>query len=1392
MGTQTTGDERREYKSTRCGALPTDLNALGSKSEESRTGSRSLGSIASLIDATLSSDSEAQSDHSSQEERDPTRQRVRASFVFVVRAGMNMRDFFRGRKSKRQKMSIYSVLSTDPEPCAMSEEINWNWKVKPKEDLDDSSFSCRWGSCEQTFHTRTGLATHVSSHLSEHQPRQTGRRQKTTFSCVWGNCDSQFGTLRNLAKHLSSSNHVGQMPFLTKLDETDNTTTSQEQKPKKRYFCGHPNCSKSFTDSSNRKKHERTHDATRERFHCEEPGCTKSYSTRTDLNIHRKIHKGEFPHKCTHTNCQKAFIRLSELYAHERTHDNILPHSCSVCGRSFRERARLRRHEEQQHNIRSYDESSGSPTPTSQSPTNLHPPIPSFSTEMMQAYPYPYPYPPTYPGQYGLAVYRPHGSKSLIQSETRWTLDVMQSFTVTRSLLCKGDPDSSVRDVPLHPHSTLVVFRVMEASCPSESSKVRKSCTADTRALLLTYRRFITSDDLFQLWYALYPPSVIIYVLSLTQNSVVQLKKQTAIVEHLSEFMIAWIRLFNEDISAKIRGKIISIVDRLPHKNEVKLLVLKSFRSPFSSFNGRQMEILPPDSNSLLIAPYDADNEAFCTLLESPNAEPTLLPNFVRVTCDDIAGALTLQQWTCFIQIRPVDLLRKIHWVGKSKDSSGQEVTPESPLDHMIEMFNRISHWVINEILIQKEGALQRAVLQKMIRIAKRLTKIGNFDATLAIVSGLNSFGIQRLRGLWSRLDERHSDDFNKLDALFLPVGNFRNYNAALAEHKGPLLPYVGVFLRDLTFVAENPSIDSNGKIDFSVCRSISDRCDVMMSYQKEAFRLPAFPEQLTEFLSGLTLVEKDDDIYRLSVKAEAAAWGESENLIEGRSRAGSIFRKSPSARSSTITEMASPKMDHSGQLTKIVTNPVDASCKMNGERVILLSLSSFGFVDGTINEQKSSDDITSNADLFRSFLYTFAYVAGSSDCHHIARGIPSDRQNRWQIQSFRHGLGKIRTWSEPLVLSSKFSILTAGNNNEEQRFELTQIGEERERACLLSAGYAADSDVTAWERRCSSTICQFVVGSQEQIDKVISQDSLNGGSTCEPIKASRYQLIKPGKLPAETKRVDASGWRFKASLRFFRSNSRNNSPTEEKIVPMMEPTTDHRERSPVIDSSDGSIRFGKDVQRQWAVRCGVFSEFYAYFEKAGKNETSHALLAAKYLTEMGRHAGLIDGKRYDDQETSDLRSRLMELSNVFTERGFGRLSIMSDTVIKSNRKTLLFRLENGCECVDKECHPSQQTCAFTAGYLGGWCSSALHTDLACAESFCHSTMGGDCKFIVCDADKLESRAKELSVGRREEVEKSIGLSIHRMRTDHVPLHDLFVVTEPAVSSPRLGNTIMQ
>jgi len=214
------------------------------------------------------------------------------------------------------------------------------------------TFKCCWENCPLSFSTRTGLATHVSTHLEDYiapfwshfDPTDeiAPKKSKSLMVCRWNGCMQYFYNLRQLAKHLAQDSHVGQTPFLPK-KECKNETLSRKRKSK-RYLCSVEGCDKSFSDSSNRKKHERTHDKNRERFFCTE--CSKSYSTKTDLNIHLKVHKGEYPHKCTHPNCSKAFVRLSELYAHERTHDNILPHICQECGKRFREKSRLKKHEE--------------------------------------------------------------------------------------------------------------------------------------------------------------------------------------------------------------------------------------------------------------------------------------------------------------------------------------------------------------------------------------------------------------------------------------------------------------------------------------------------------------------------------------------------------------------------------------------------------------------------------------------------------------------------------------------------------------------------------------------------------------------------------------------------------------------------------------------------------------------------------------------------------------------------------------------------------------------------------------------------------------------------------------------------------------------------------------
>lgn len=241
---------------------------------------------------------------------------------------------------------IPATLSSGP---PNSNEPSFNYH-SAQENQSSKPFICQWRNCYEAFTTRTGLATHIATHLDVYGLRDSNEE----LGCHWGDCNEKFKELKQLAKHLSQPDHIGQIPFLPKQKKSIGQVKTQ----KKRFQCTVEGCNKTFSNASNRKKHEATHDSNRKRYYCTGEGCFKSYSTKTDLKLHLKIHTNEFPHKCSFPKCTKAFVRLSELYAHERSHDNILPHECSICKKRFRERTRLQKHFNLEHanSIQLFDE----------------------------------------------------------------------------------------------------------------------------------------------------------------------------------------------------------------------------------------------------------------------------------------------------------------------------------------------------------------------------------------------------------------------------------------------------------------------------------------------------------------------------------------------------------------------------------------------------------------------------------------------------------------------------------------------------------------------------------------------------------------------------------------------------------------------------------------------------------------------------------------------------------------------------------------------------------------------------------------------------------------------------------------------------------------------------
>jgi len=234
---------------------------------------------------------------------------------------------------------------------------------------------------------------------------------------------------------------------------------------------------------------------------------------------------------------------------------------------------------------------------------------------------------------------------------------------------------------------------------------------------------------------------------------------------------------------------------------------------------------------------------------------------------EEIARQLTLIEFTTYAAIKPAELLNQ-SW-------NKPKLKPRAPhVTKMIDRFNEVSVWVATAILKATKVKSRAKIMAKFIKIAEHLRTLNNFNSLMAIIAGLSFSSIFRLRYTRDELPAQSHKVLKELEHIMSSESSFKMYRQVLAASTPPCIPYLGVYLTDLTFMDENsdniPIKTLNGPvnlINFAKRKMVYNVISLVQQYQNTTYNLQPV-HQIMNFLTKLPNMT-EQELYMLSLKRE-------------------------------------------------------------------------------------------------------------------------------------------------------------------------------------------------------------------------------------------------------------------------------------------------------------------------------------------------------------------------------------------------------------------------------------------------------------------------------------------------------------------------------------------
>lgn len=229
----------------------------------------------------------------------------------------------------------------------------------------------------------------------------------------------------------------------------------------------------------------------------------------------------------------------------------------------------------------------------------------------------------------------------------------------------------------------------------------------------------------------------------------------------------------------------------------------------------------------------------------------------------DIAYNMTIYEWDLFSCVHEYELIYQVFGRHQFRKIM-------SNLDVFLRRFNEVQYWVATEMTLASTPARRVALLRKFIKLAAHCREYQNMNSFFAIVMGLSNVAVSRMTQTWEKLPGKLKRTFSEFEALIDPSRNHRRYRLTVAKMDPPIIPFMPLLLKDMTFSHEGNKTYMEGLLNFEKMHMIAQTLRTIRHCRSQPLILEPPPgnksqQDVRNYIRNLRIIDNQKRLTQLS-----------------------------------------------------------------------------------------------------------------------------------------------------------------------------------------------------------------------------------------------------------------------------------------------------------------------------------------------------------------------------------------------------------------------------------------------------------------------------------------------------------------------------------------------